>query len=297
MSRPLGGYIGYDAEPTTAAAPGIWTLREAELYQRKVQWPVPSVPPKFSGLQIWLDAADTATLYDSTTGGSLVAADGGVARWEDKSGNDNHATQGTGGSQPLRKESVINGLDVMRFDGTDDFLAADGLTSAISDLSGSLTFFAVVSRDSTGRTDQIFTLFGPAEGSDVNSDGLQFYYSNAELLTAQSRQYDGGFTDKLCQSDATTAAPALLTFRGLSSSSWRVNGTDITASGTTTDLTFASGVSLSLATVGARRRGDTPDVAQYFDGDVCELIIYNTALSDTDRDEVESYLTAKWAIT
>jgi hypothetical protein len=32
-------------------------------------------------------------------------------------------------------------------------------------------------------------------------------------------------------------------------------------------------------------------------GDICEIIIYNSALSDTDRAAVESYLMSKWGIS
>ena len=33
------------------------------------------------------------------------------------------------------------------------------------------------------------------------------------------------------------------------------------------------------------------------DGDICEIIIYDSALSDTDREAVEDYLMTKWGIT
>jgi hypothetical protein len=32
-------------------------------------------------------------------------------------------------------------------------------------------------------------------------------------------------------------------------------------------------------------------------GDICEIIIYNSALSDANRAAVESYLISKWGIT
>jgi len=58
----------------------------------------------------WFDAADAAT---------ITASGGNVSTWQDKSGNGNHATQGTGTKQPtysaVDKEVVFNGTtDIMQ---------------------------------------------------------------------------------------------------------------------------------------------------------------------------------------
>ena len=37
--------------------------------------------------------------------------------------------------------------------------------------------------------------------------------------------------------------------------------------------------------------------SQYAAIDICEIIVYNSALSNTDRAVVESYLMSKWGIT
>jgi hypothetical protein len=54
-------------------------------------------------------------LYDATAGGSLVAVDGAIARWEDKSGNGRHFTQGTIGLRPTRRSAVKNGIGAVGF--------------------------------------------------------------------------------------------------------------------------------------------------------------------------------------
>ena len=79
-------------------------------------------PSSIAGLELWLDASDSSTLYDATSGGSLVTADGEVARWEDKSGNNRHATQSTSSGRPIRRVSVQGGKDALDFDGWDDAL-------------------------------------------------------------------------------------------------------------------------------------------------------------------------------
>ena len=98
---------------------------------------------------LWLDAADASTLYDATSGGSLVAADGTVARWQDKSGNARHATQATSINRPLRKTSVQNSLDGILFDGTND-----DLTGTINLNTRDCSVFCVFLRtNAAGRTE------------------------------------------------------------------------------------------------------------------------------------------------
>ena len=70
------------------------------------------VPNKISGLKLWLDASDISTV--SQSGGS-------VSEWGDKSGG-NNATQLTGVSQPTTGTRTISGLNVIDFDGVNDFM-------------------------------------------------------------------------------------------------------------------------------------------------------------------------------
>jgi hypothetical protein len=101
-------------------------------------------PREIQGCQLALDASIPGSLYDATSGGGLVAADGAVARWEDQSGNARHATQGEGTRQPLRRIAGLNGVDTLQFDGTNDQLV-HGATSG----SDPNTIFAVARATST----------------------------------------------------------------------------------------------------------------------------------------------------
>lgn len=77
---------------------------------------------EFQGCDVAYDFSNPSTLYDATSGGSLVAADGAIARAEDLSGNGNHVTQSASGSRPTRKVAYENGIDAALFDGTADYL-------------------------------------------------------------------------------------------------------------------------------------------------------------------------------
>jgi len=78
--------------------------------------------PAAIATDLWVDAADSSTLFDAVSGGSLVASDGEIARAEDKSGRGFNATQSGATLKPLRKVAVQNGLDAMLFDGSNDLL-------------------------------------------------------------------------------------------------------------------------------------------------------------------------------
>jgi hypothetical protein len=78
-----------------------------------------AVPTDIAGLETWLRA-------DAITG----KVDGDpLSQWDDSSGNANHAAQVTGANQPLYKTGILNGLPVVRFDGTDDFMTVAGITN------------------------------------------------------------------------------------------------------------------------------------------------------------------------
>lgn len=70
------------------------------------------------------DASVSTSLYDATSGGSLVAADGAVARWEDISGGGNHVTQSTSGNRPARRVASQGGFDAVEATATNACLQA-----------------------------------------------------------------------------------------------------------------------------------------------------------------------------
>lgn len=86
---------------------------------------------EIQGCQLALDASIPSSLYDATSGGSLVSSNGSVARVEDQSGNGYHVTQGSSSSRPLRRVSTQGGLDAIEFDGSDDRLINASISVAL----------------------------------------------------------------------------------------------------------------------------------------------------------------------
>lgn len=228
---------------------------------------VPFGPTAIAGLQAWYDASDASTLYDATVGGSLVAADGAVARWQDKSGNARHATQAESANRPLRKAAIRNGRDGLAFDGTDDFFEI----SSAQNLDGDFTlFFALRPTGSqyallagtsynTGR----FLLIGGTLYNDRYGASALALPTSATINQSIRRSYSRASGTLRCWLDSS--------LQGSGSFSAAGNHTQI---------------------------GKIHDQSTFFlAGELHEIIIYNTALSDTDRAAVENYLIGKWGIS
>lgn len=290
MTRPRGGIIGVNATPAASAinsaASGVWTLREAEANRRAGTWPTSLAnPTSLTGLQLWLDADDSATLFDATTGGSLVAANGGVARWEDKSGNARHATQATSGNRPLRKTAIQGGRDVLRFDGSNDFL--DG--SATPTTGDTRTVF-IVSKSATTAGGEILQI-----GKWTSAAAVRAFLCRQLFISPDT--FIGG--DLVVTNLFVAGVQLPLTSFHLSTwsqvastravSYWH-NQQPQTVTGTVGQFaSTAPGYFVGKCNSGGNDFG-------FHQCDIAEIIVYDSALSATNREAVENYLLAKWAI-
>ena len=302
--RSNGSYIGpRPTGPTNGlggVASGIWDLRTAQRQRAAGAWPSASLgaPTEITGLQLWLDASDSATLFDATSGGSAVAADGGVARWEDKSGNSRHATQGTSANRPARKTAIQGGMDVLRFDGSNDVLTS----SDFLDLSSgqAVTVLAVCKRSALGAYHAIVSKFDRTASGAENAnteDGWSFRFTDSNKVDAAFFK-DAAATTRI--SNSTVSASAFAVFAMKATAGSLTTTTALYRNGETLATSSSGSVETMDDTSYAMQIGAEAYLGQYlsfFNGDIAEIIIYNSALSDTDRAAVESYLLAKWAIS
>jgi hypothetical protein len=284
--RGRGGFIGFNRTATTTAASGVWTLREANSLKRAGTWPTSPPGGVGSGLQLWLDAAAPETLFGSTTGGSLVAADGAVARWEDKSGNSRHLTQSETIRRPVRRAAIIAGQDAVDFDGINDALA---LNQSLFSSRTSLAWFVVVKNDDAG--DNTRAAFGERVAFNDANFSLQKVGTNS---IAYSRGAENGATSVRITESVTFPTSAMLAcvVTTASAGTARRNGQIAGTSATTTNNVEYK----QLFLIGNVPADDADYSVLWWDGLICEVIVYNSALSDTDRAAVESYLMQKWSI-
>ena len=204
----------------------------------------------------WYDANDATTLYDATTGGSLVAADGLIARWEDKSGNARHLTQSNSALRPTYKANVQNGKNIVRFDGS-DYINSPG------DINWSGNLFYASLKTTTA--DTLFSLFG-------NPLRTAFYYlaqsGSATALANNGARIDG--------------APATWTTRG---GYWNAVARDQSFIAMLPILYFSSGPSDLLV---------LPYSGFNLPMDYNEIVIPPNTISLADQERIEGYLAHKW---
>jgi hypothetical protein len=276
-----GGVIGKRILPGAASASGVWRLSEIESARRDEAWPTNvQSPTDVAGLVLWLDGSDETTLYDSTSGGSLVAADGTVARWEDKSGNARHFTQGTSGVRPTRRLAVKNGLAAVEF-------VNDWLTGTHTYAVGSV--FCVWNHPTTAAGD--------------NFPSIMSQRTSSSLKTA-----NGSMNFNLGIPSSTVARVNLDPNPG--SGSYRLNG----VSAATGYLSFGSGAlvrttpdrwqhnSSTFTPVSGSQAfalgGDTFATSTRLmqNGHIGEIIAYSGSLTVAQVSSVEGYLIRKWGL-
>jgi len=233
---------------------------------------------------LWLDGADASTLYDATSGGSLVAADGAVARWEDKSGNARHVTQGTLGSRPTRKTSILNGRDVLRFDGS-----ADGLETTFASFGTAYCVIAVAF--SSAYTDNSMSILTSRSKTAALPINPQFGVNGT--LAGDPIQF-------VVRDDASNAAIAAVSNLNLSNSTWNLFGGDRNGNsvanvlnGTTIGTATATlgTITTTVTSIGYLYSGSIVNSAFWL-GDIAEIVAGTLA----DRQRHEGYLAHKWGL-
>ena len=242
----------------------------------------PFSPATPAGLYAWYDASDTAT---------ITVTSGSVTQWSDKSGGGHHLAQSAGSTAPVSGTRSQNGLNMIDFDGTNDYLFRHGSISFPRD---TWTVFAVLVGDATTDNKRFCAIHTSGTGSggwDFAGNGIIPFHAgtSANILTSTTASVDASLTGTgatpvdvyTVRKAAGTGSGNLVLMRGLG-----------VATGTAT-TTMSGGANLTHFTVGA---GWIGGVAEYVNGAFGELIFYGATLSDSDRDAVIGYLKTKWGV-
>jgi hypothetical protein len=236
-------------------------------------------PTDVSGLSLWLDFDDAATLFQLSNGTTAVASDADpIGYATDKSGSGRHHTQGTAASRLTFKAAVQNGKNAALLDGVDDFLRPAVSLAALTAATAFLVVRAAADPAGAAGTSGLW------EYSDVQATHFPF---------TDGVVYDGfGSTVRKTTGNPTTTLAQWNVYGIVSKANeWtsRINGVQHFTTATNT-------VGWGTAATNALGVSESAGSTYYLSGHVGELIVYDSELSAANRQAVEAYLMAKWGI-
>lgn len=235
-------------------------------------WVQAAEPPK-ANLQLWL-MADAGVTAD---------ANGNVTGWADQSGQGNNAAQPTASSAPRLVENVLNGKPVLRFEGGTKYMdvANSPTVSFVGDLS---TFFVIRLADMSGYR----AVWSKVLGNKPRPTDYYFLPNNNI-----PRLYRGNASQWLAADGAAAVPPAQFAVVGFDVAGTTIAhyfNDQVNGRGTINLANPAEDSGLPL------RIGSRDDLVTQLKGDLAELLLYDVALSDADRNAVITYLHDKYAL-
>ena len=229
-----------------------------------------------SDLTLWFKA-DEGVFSDF--GVTTINNGGLIQQWNDFSGFGSNATEATASVKATWNENLANGQPGISYDGADRTAFSDANLSSGAD---PRMLIAVVSRN-TGDVDRDFFSYGSAVGAGIyavgsNGSGVRYRVNN-----------NGANIENT--SDVSTLGSPDITSVVYSGGS--LGSIDLFTNGLISAITTSASVpntQLSQGFLGQSSVGGS------WDGNIFEVIYFNSALNDASRIIVENYLSAKYDI-
>jgi hypothetical protein len=241
----------------------------------------PFVATFLGNTHMWYDGADTS---------SLILSGSTITLWNDKSGNGNHLTVAAG---PTRTATTSNpaGWDVS-FNGSTQYIRSNAL--AVTNGTNTMTVFIVVKNTTSATLGRIIS--GIINGPETNENGA-FQFANAGTNSmaitkgnSTSNGQDG--TSYTISSDVYHIIN--ITWNGATNSRIFVDGSLISTYSANSNTTFSFTRFGLGASLGTTATSFAP--ATFWTGSLNEVIIYRSAISSIQRQQVEGYLAWKWGL-
>jgi hypothetical protein len=230
-------------------------------------------PAKLSGLSLWLKADAGVTLSGSN-----------VTAWADQSGNGNNAIGS--GTLPTLQSNAINGYPAIRLNNTGSNTSRFTVSNNFN-LKNSSVFIVVKQLNLGNPFARMLSFLG--SNDDYNSnDGLAFLFNNI----VPQLQVESNSNNAVIENLVANNVFALASYKIDNSGNISVfyNGA---SEGTGQNANMTSQNSGGAIYIGLGSQNVT---AAGLYGDIAEVILYNSNLSTPQRQQVEAYLNAKYAI-
>ena len=317
MTRPRGGYIGFNRVPAATAASGVWTLREAEALKREGTWPMAllldgigagaefafslkRLSTPYTGNAAKLrrsnDNAESDFTPEEFANGVAAAWVGSgntgfVTTWYDQTGNGRTFTQSTAARQPSVSFSTMSvvfpeipGAVVPA--GTGDH--PNLINTNITITSNAFTYLSVVEltarNDARNKYQRILS---------CRNTGQQDYDSNNGFLLTDTP--DNGANGLVTYRSGVIASLPTLSLNVKTVAGMRLDGTSMTAlknTDTNTGTTSATAVNVNEVRIGNNAEiYDSGLAGRYYVG-----IGFKSALTDSAMLALSSFLSTNWQV-
>ncbi len=235
-----------------------------------------SVPQQETDLLAW---------YRSDAG--VTQSAGAISSWADQSGNSNDATQSTAAQKPTLVSGAVHSsiLPSVSFDGTNDNLS---MPTDFSDLTAGASVFVVLKPTSTSGTRTPITV-----GNSANADALIVQTNNTDTTLV-------AYNNTTSSSVSTSNNPITVNSYQVLEHTFEPGGSNGTGT------IFVNGVQKAQATnlVSTLRNvsrannsiGMSIAAADFFEGEIAEILFYKTKVSESKRASIESYFLSKFGV-
>lgn len=232
-------------------------------------------PTDITGCAVWIDFSDANTLFTDAGSTKVANNDDLIYQANDKSGNGKNAVMADSSRRPSYKTNAQNGLSA-GYSGTNKLLVHDYPLGAATDF----TVFAAAKYTSLGNYYGLFGGNWSAYNFHASSNGTCYAGTdtNARIVTSS------GFV--------TVNTSMIITLKKSGTSSGNLSlynsgGTAVVNTG----KTAPSPSSAAVAIMNYMNGGSNNLIGYLY-----EYIVYDNALSDANRQSVETYLNNKWAL-
>ena len=233
-----------------------------------------ATPPVTSGLKFWVDASDASSVTTN--------ASGLVSQWNDLSGTGNHVTQATDSQKPLYNRTGLDGKPSLSFNSSNVLVRSAGLCYS------NHTVFLVAKATAFSENDML------GSGGTAAGDTLIMHYKVGVNTVFRGHYWNASGTAITKDSAINTTVSVPLVYEQ------RLTDTalELFRNGVRDFIMPFSGsfsANKKSVVLGCRTAGGTN--GKCFAGELSEVLIYERALSDAERAQVEAYLGSKWTVS
>ena len=239
------------------------------------------------GLILWLETTLSESFEDELKTGDLVS------KWNDLGPyleERNNALQSNGTYRPTFQENAINYIPAVRFDDTDDHLIINDFELRDTG-TGQYAIFIVARKNNLGTRGDLISY------KNLGNDNFGFYIENDNLTHYHLELNTTLIHNNLAGTITLDDSFRIFTFiRDLNDNNIGYVNSALDLSTLTPAINLSDIDNDTPLFIGSNHEDLSYDPISSFGGDIAEIIIYNKYVKASTRENIEEYLSKKYAI-